>query len=104
MHRIASRPVPNLPLKPPVEPQLARSRAGLPVGEQWSYEPKYDGFRALAAKQGGRAELLLRSGADATERFPEISSAVAGLPAQQLLLDGELVILDEACGICGERG
>ena len=42
----------NLPLKPPIEPQLARSRAGLPLGEQWTYEPKYDGFRAIVFVDG----------------------------------------------------
>ena len=41
-----------LPLKPPIEPQLARSRAELPVGEQWSYEPKFDGFRAIVFVDG----------------------------------------------------
>src|SRR5437867_10849602 len=41
-----------LPLKPPIEPQLALSRNQLPEGEGWAYEPKYDGFRALAFVDG----------------------------------------------------
>ena len=44
--RIGSWP---LPLKPPIKPQLALSRKALPEGEEWAYEPKWDGFRALAS-------------------------------------------------------
>ena len=42
----------TLPLKPPIEPQLARSKPELPVGDQWAYEPKYDGFRAIVFVDG----------------------------------------------------
>ena len=38
----------SLPLKPPIEPQLARSKKELPLGGRWAYESKYDGFRAIA--------------------------------------------------------
>src|SRR3954463_14019951 len=48
---VGSKPV-ALPLKPPVKPQLALSRKELPEGEEWAYEPKYDGFRALAFVDG----------------------------------------------------
>jgi ATP-dependent DNA ligase len=41
-----------LPLKPPIKPQLALSRKELPEGNEWVYEPKYDGFRALAFVDG----------------------------------------------------
>ena len=43
-----------LPLSPPVEPQLARSAKQLPLGEAWAYEPKFDGFRAIAFASPGR--------------------------------------------------
>ena len=41
-----------LPLRPPIKPQLALSRKQLPEDEGWAYEPKYDGFRALAFVDG----------------------------------------------------
>jgi ATP-dependent DNA ligase len=83
----------SLPLKPPIEPQLARSRPELPTGEQWSYEPKYDGFRAIAFVDGD--DLMLQSrGAKPLERyFPELS-----FPAGRYVLDGEIVIDSEDGG------
>jgi len=77
----------NLPLKPPVEPQLARSRAGLPVGEQWSYEPKYDGFRAIVFVDGERCYIQSRAGRPLARYFPELSFAPG-----RYVLDGEIVI------------
>ena len=49
----------TLPLKPPIQPQLARSRAELPAGEQWAYEPKYDGFRAIVFVDGEEVTILV---------------------------------------------
>ena len=76
-----------LPLQPPIEPQLARGKPELPVGDEWAYEPKYDGFRALAFVDG--EELLLQSrGTKPLERyFPELR-----FPAGRYVLDGEIVI------------
>jgi ATP-dependent DNA ligase len=78
-----------LPLKPPLEPQLARPRAELPAGEEWSYEPKYDGFRAIAFVDGRDTYLQSRSGRPLSRYFPELS-----FPEQRLVLDGEIVIDD----------
>jgi ATP-dependent DNA ligase len=77
----------GLPLKPPIEPQLARGRPELPVGEQWAYEPKYDGFRALAFVDGDAVELQSRGGKPLTRYFPELSFAPG-----RYVLDGEIVI------------
>lgn len=66
------------------------SRAG------WIFELKYDGFRMLAAGGAGEARLSYRSGMEATRIFPELAEAVAALPFEGLLLDGEAVVLDEA--------
>ena len=52
----------SLPLSPPVPPQLARPRAKLPEGEGWAYEPKWDGFRAIAFVDGGDVHLQSRNG------------------------------------------
>jgi ATP-dependent DNA ligase len=78
-----------LPLKPPIKPQLALSRKELPEGEDWAYEPKYDGFRALAFVDGGEVYLQSRGGKPLRRYFPEVE-----FPPGRYVLDGELVILD----------
>lgn len=67
----------------------------------WTFEMKYDGFRALVSAGGGPARILYRSGHDATRRFPELAAALAGLAGlidplgdEPAILDGEIVILD----------
>jgi ATP-dependent DNA ligase len=76
-----------LPLSPPVLPQLARSRAVLPDGEGWAYEPKWDGFRAVAFVDGAEVELQSRNGRTLTRYFPELR-----FPEGRYVLDGEIVI------------
>jgi ATP-dependent DNA ligase len=78
-----------LPLKPPLEPQLARPKADLPVGEQWAYEPKYDGFRAIVFVDGEASMIQSRSGKPLARYFPELR-----FPAGRYVLDGEIVIDD----------
>ncbi len=60
----------------------------------WVYEEKYDGYRILAYKEGSRVTLLSRNAKDRTESFSEVAAAVATLPDQALLLDGEVVAFD----------
>ena len=79
-----------LPLKPPVQPQLALSRKQLPTGEGWAYEPKYDGFRALAFVDGAELFLQSRSGRPLARYFPELE-----FPEGRYVIDGELLILDD---------
>ena len=76
-----------LALKPPLGPQLARSKAELPVGEQWAYEPKYDGFRAIVFVDGEAVMIQSRGGKPLARYFPELS-----FPAGRYVLDGEIVI------------
>jgi ATP-dependent DNA ligase len=76
-----------------IEPQLARAAAELPVGEQWCYEPKYDGFRALVFKAGDDFQIQSRGGKDLRRYFPELR-----FPAGNYVLDGEIVIEGEAGG------
>jgi ATP-dependent DNA ligase len=78
----------TLPLSPPVPPQLARPRATLPDGEGWAYEPKWDGFRAIAFVDGGDVHLQSRNGRPLTRYFPELA-----FPDARVVLDGEIVIL-----------
>src|SRR5919197_981665 len=80
----------TLPLKPPVLPQLSRSAKTLPLGEGWSYEPKWDGFRAIAFVDGGDVYLQSRNGKPLRRYFPELS-----FPDGRYVLDGEIVLFDE---------
>jgi ATP-dependent DNA ligase len=79
-----------LPLKPPVLPQLAKSRAALPDGDGWAYEPKWDGFRAIAFVDGDDVELQSRNGKSLTRYFPELKFAPG-----EYVLDGEIVVEDD---------
>jgi ATP-dependent DNA ligase len=76
-----------LPLTSPLPPQLARSRASLPDGEGWAYEPKWDGFRAIVFVDGDEVELQSRNGRPLTRYFPELR-----FPPGRYVLDGEIVI------------
>ncbi|MCL6641224.1 MAG: DNA ligase D, partial [Candidatus Rokubacteria bacterium] len=62
----------------------------------WVFEIKYDGVRVLAARDGDRVELYGRSRTRITSRYPEVRGALATLPAERFLLDGEIVALDDA--------
>ena len=81
-------PPPESPVQPPVKPQLALSRKALPEGDGWAYEPKWDGFRALAFVHGGDVYLQSRGSKPLRRYFPELE-----FPAGDYVLDGELVIL-----------
>jgi len=78
-----------LPLKPPIQPQLALARKVLPEGEGWAYEPKYDGFRAIVYVDGEDVYMQSRGGKPLRRYFPEVN-----FPEGRYVLDGELVILD----------
>ena len=79
-----------LPLDYPV--MEAKLVAALPEGPQWQYEPKWDGFRCLAFKDGDEIALRSKSGQPLDRYFPEIVEAVAALPVAKCVLDGELVV------------
>jgi ATP-dependent DNA ligase len=70
----------------------ARPAQELPMGREWQYEPKWDGFRCLAFRDHKRIDLRSKSGKPLTRYFPELVTALLGLKAQQLVLDGEIVI------------
>ncbi len=61
----------------------------------WLFELKYDGFRVLAERDGGAVHLVYRRGSDAVLTYPEIARALAALPFGDLVLDGEVVVLDD---------
>jgi len=82
-----------LPLTPPVMPQLAKSAAELPDGDGWLYEPKLDGFRAIAFVDGGEISIQSRNARPLGRYFPEIR-----FPEGRFVLDGELVMRAEGGG------
>src|SRR6266571_593928 len=79
-------------LKPPIPPMEARSVEEIPTGEEWQYEPKWDGFRCLAFRDGDKIFLQSKNGQPLARYFPDIVANVAKLPQLQFVLDGELVI------------
>jgi ATP-dependent DNA ligase len=79
----------SLPLEPPIKPQLALTRRELPTGEEWAYEPKLDGFRAIVFVDGEDVYIQSRGGKALARYFPELSFAPG-----RYVLDGELVIRD----------
>lgn len=77
----------TLALSPPIEPQLARGKPELPIGERWVYEPKYDGFRAIVFVDGDEVYLQSRGSRPLLRYFPELV-----FPVGRYVLDGEVVI------------
>jgi ATP-dependent DNA ligase len=78
-----------LPLSPPVLPQLAKTARALPTGDGWAYEPKWDGFRAIAFVDGADVHLQSRNGRPLSRYFPELA-----FPEGRYVLDGEIVLFD----------
>jgi len=70
----------------------AKSVTQLPSGESWQYEPKWDGFRCLAFRDGDQVALQSKSGQPLARYFPELVEALLKLKAKQFVLDGEIVV------------
>jgi ATP-dependent DNA ligase len=79
-------------LKPSIPPMEARSVEEIPTGDEWQYEPKWDGFRCLAFRDRDEIFLQSKNGQPLARYFPDVVANVAKLPHQQFVLDGELVI------------
>ena len=90
----AALPGPLAELPRTVSPQLATLVERAPDTGGWVHEIKLDGYRAILRKDGCAVVALSRSGRDWTEKWRTIADAVAALPAERLLLDGEVVVLD----------
>jgi ATP-dependent DNA ligase len=70
----------------------ARRTDALPVGAGWRYEPKWDGFRCLAFRDGDKVELKAKSGKPLSRYFPEVVGRLGAVEAQRFVVDGELLI------------
>lgn len=76
-----------------VAPQLATLVDEAPASDAWLHEIKYDGYRIQALVEDGSARLITRNGKDWTERYPGVGLALAELPADRAVLDGEVVVV-----------
>jgi bifunctional non-homologous end joining protein LigD len=77
-----------------IQPMMAKLTDKLPEGEAWTYEVKWDGYRALLLKDHHHIQLRSRKDNDLTGTYPTIASAGLKLRADTALLDGEIVALD----------
>jgi bifunctional non-homologous end joining protein LigD len=75
-----------------IEPCLPSPAKRPPVGPDWFHEIKHDGFRILARRDSAGVRLISRHGHDFTSRFPLAAAAVAALPANSFLIDGEAIV------------
>jgi ATP-dependent DNA ligase len=82
----------NLPLEFPFPPMEAETAAALPRGPGWLYEPKWDGFRCLAFRDGEDVRLQSKAGKPLGRYFPDVIAAVGALSPRRFVLDGEIII------------
>jgi bifunctional non-homologous end joining protein LigD len=92
-----SKALAKLPKAKPrfIEPMKAKLMEAPPGSGDWSYELKFDGFRVCAVKDGRKISLISRNGNEMRTRFPEIADALKDFPADECVIDGEVVALDE---------
>lgn len=82
-----------LPVDPSISPMLAARADRAPEGKEWLYEPKWDGFRAIAAREGETIHLVSRDGRDLVRYFPELVEALAHDLPDGAVVDGEVVVV-----------
>jgi ATP-dependent DNA ligase len=81
-----------LPLAPPLAPMEALAALDMPRGGDWRYEPKWDGFRCLAFRDGSRVSLHSKAGRALARYFPDVIDALGRLAARRFVIDGELIV------------
>lgn len=81
----------TLPFQPPLEPMLAKTSKTIPA-DGWLYEPKWDGFRAIAFKEAGEITIVSRDKKPLNRYFPEMVELLEAEPADDCVIDGEIVI------------
>src|SRR5919201_6549428 len=88
----SSAPTMGLPFQPPLAPMEAKHVPALPRGDDWQFEPKWDGFRAICFKAGDHVSISSRKELPFNRYFPEIVEAVRTLSCDRCVLDGEIVV------------
>ena len=86
-----------------IESCLPRKAKVPPSGPGWLHEIKHDGFRILARKDGDQVKLITRNGYDFASRYALIVDAIASLPVESCIIDGEAIVVDQtslASSIC----
>jgi ATP-dependent DNA ligase len=86
----------RLPFDPPIEPMLAKLADGLPDGDGWLFEPKWDGFRALVFRDGDETLIQSRDLKPLDRYFPELAEPLRASLPERCVLDGEVVITGAA--------
>src|SRR6266699_1369323 len=84
--------MPQMQLKPPLPPMEARLVEQVPTGAEWRFEPKWDGFRCLAFRDGDEVVLKAKSGKPLGRFFPDVVADLQALPVDRFVVDGELTI------------
>src|ERR1044072_7454485 len=79
-------------LKPPIPPMEATSVDAIPVGPEWQYEPKWEGFRCVVFRRGEKVELQSKAGKPLTRYFPDVVESARAIAATEFVLDGEIVV------------
>lgn len=75
-----------------IEAMEARSVDAIPIGDEWQYEPKWDGFRCLLTRDAEAVTMYSKSGQDLRRYFPELAAAALELRQNSFILDGEIVV------------
>ena len=88
----AKREVMAFPIEPPIEPMLAKVATGLPEGDGWLFEPKWDGFRAIVFRDDDRLYMQSRDLKPLDRYFPELGAALRANLPKRCVVDGEIVI------------
>src|SRR5438874_4820643 len=96
-------PALSLPTNPPVAPMESQPTDALPSGAGWQYEPKWDGFRCIAFRDGRTVVLQSKAGEPLTRYFPEVVMSVANLPHTRFAIDGEIVVFGRGGGLRHEE-
>src|SRR5712692_9453791 len=82
----------GFPIEPPIEPMLSKLATGLPEGDGWLFEPKWDGFRAIVFRDRDRLYLQSRDLRPLDRYFPELAAPLLATLPERCVVDGEIVI------------
>jgi len=91
LRRTTPKPM-TLPIKPPFMPMEARTVDIIPEGDEWQYEPKWDGFRCLIFRDGKAIQLQSKAGQPLERYFPELVAGLAAIDAKKFVLDAEIIV------------